>query len=207
MSNVRLHPGSQVRAAGRRSLRMIMAGLIAGTAISLLAPAANADAPAASPAAAQFEVEFLEMMIDHHQMALHMSDLCLERAVSEDLVALCGRIAGSQAAEIEHMQGWLLDWYGIEHEPMMDDPAHHEQTMELEMLSGEEFEIAFLEMMSEHHAMAVEDGTECLRRAEHRQLRSLCREIVVTQLREIAQMERWLCQWYGECRFIYLRRA
>lgn len=186
---------------------MIMAGIIAGVTIGLVAPAASADAPAARPAAAQFEVEFLEMMIDHHQMALHMSDLCLERAVSEDLVALCGRIAGSQAAEIEQMQGWLLDWYGITHEPMMDDPVHHEQMMELEMLSGEEFEIAFLQMMSEHHSMAVEDGTECLRRAEHRELLGLCGEIVVTQLQEIAQMESWLCRWYGDCRFTYLRRA
>ena len=208
LSNARQHPRSQAPRARRGSLRMIVAGLIAGAAIGLVAPAANADARAASPAAAQFEVEFLEMMIDHHQMALHMSDLCLERAVSEDLVALCGRIAESQAAEIEQMQGWLIDWYGIEHEPMMDDPRHHEQMMELEMLSGsEEFEIAFLQMMSEHHAMAVEDGTECLRRAEHRDLRSLCRQIVVTQLREIAQMERWLCRWYGDCRFTYLRRA
>lgn len=207
MSNARQHPGSQVRVAGRRSLHMIVAGLIAGAAIGLVAPAANADVPAASPAAAQFEVEFLEMMIDHHQMALHMSNLCLERAVSDDLVALCGQITGSQAAEIEQMQSWLLDWYGIEHEPMMDDPAHHEQMMELEMLSGEEFEIAFLQMMSEHHAMAVEEGTECLRRAEHRELRSLCGQIVVTQLREIAQMEGWLCRWYGDCRFTYLRRA
>lgn len=201
------HPQANIRPPGKRSLRMIVSALIAGAAIFLVAPAANADAPAASPAAAQFEVEFLEMMIDHHQMALHMSDLCLERAVSEDLVALCGRIAGSQAAEIEQMQGWLLDWYGIEHEPMMNDPAHHEQMMHLEMLSGEEFEIAFLQMMSEHHAMAVEDGTECMRRAEHRELRGLCRQIVVTQLREIALMERWLCRWYSDCRFTYLRRA
>ena len=202
-----LHPQANIRPLRMRSLGMVMSALIAGAATLLVAPAANADAPAANPAAAQFEIEFLEMMIDHHQMALHMSDLCLDRAVNEDLVDLCGRIAGSQAAEIEEMQGWLLDWYGIEHEPMMGDPAHHEHMMHLEMLSGEEFETAFLQMMSEHHAMAVEDGTECLRSAEHRELRGLCRNIVAIQLREIAQMESWLCRWYGDCRFTYLRRV
>ncbi len=55
-----------------------------------------------------------------------------------------------------------------------------------------EFEIAFLTMMSEHHAMAVAEGRDCLRAAEHRELRSLCRNIVSTQLREIAQLESWL---------------
>jgi len=97
--------------------------------------------------------------------------------------------------------------YGIEHEPMMDDPVHHEQMMELGTLSGAEFEIAFLTMMSEHHAMAVDEGRDCLRAAEHRELRSLCGNIVSTQLREIAQMESWLCRWYGDCRFTFLRAA
>lgn len=202
------HPSRRtIRRSRRRSPLMLVSALIAGSAIFLVAPGASAAAPASSPAAAEFEVEFLEMMMDHHQMALHMADLCLEKAVNEDLVALCGTIAESQAEEIERMQGWLLDWYGIEREPMMDDPAHQERMMELEMLSGEEFEMAFLQMMSEHHAMAVGEATECLRRAEHRELRGLCRQIVVTQLREIAQMERWLCRWYGDCRFTSLRRA
>lgn len=195
------------RAPRTRSPLMILSALIAGSVLFLVAPPANADAPATSPAAAEFEVEFLEMMIDHHQMALYMSDLCLVKAVHEDLAALCDRIAESQAAEIEEMQGWLRDWYGIDHEPAMDDPAHHDQMMHLEMLSGEEFEIAFLEMMSEHHAMAVEEGIQCVGRAEHRELRTLCREIVAAQVREIALMERWLCRWYGDCRFNYLRRA
>ncbi len=70
-----------------------------------------------------------------------------------------------------------------------------------------EFEIAFLTMMSEHHAMAVTEGRDCLRRAEHSELRSLCGDIVSTQLREIAQMESWLCLWYGDCRFTFLRAA
>ena len=175
--------------------------------VLLLAPPASADSPASDPDAAAFEVEFLEMMIDHHQMAVHMSMTCLDKAVHSELRRLCERIMESQAEEISLMQEWLLDWYGIEHEPQMDDPVHHEQMMELEELSGSEFEIAFLQMMSEHHAMAVEDGRECLSSAEHRELLRLCRSIVLTQLREIRQMEMWLCRWYGDCRFAFLRSA
>ena len=171
----------------------------------LLAPPATADAPATRPGAAAFEVGFLEMMIDHHQMALHMSETCLDKAVHNELLSLCESIMGSQAEEITLMQAWLSEWYGIEHEPMMDDPVHHAQMMELAELSGSEFEIAFLQMMSEHHAMAVRDARQCLSRAEHRELLGLCRDIVVTQLQEIAQMEMWLCLWYGDCRFTFLR--
>lgn len=79
--------------------------------------------------------------------------------------------------------------------------------MQLEELSDGEYEIAFLQMMSELHAMAVEEGQECLSTAEHRELLRLCRSIVLTQLREICEMEVWLCRWYGDCSFAFLRSA
>jgi uncharacterized protein (DUF305 family) len=185
----------------------ILSTIAAVLSAVLLAPAAGAAAPASDPEAASFEVEFLTGMIDHHQMALHMSELCLQKAERAEVLDLCGTIQSTQGAEIAEMQGWLVDWYGIQHEPMMDDPAHHAQMMELEGLSGADFEMAFLNMMSEHHAMAVEDGRACLGGAGHRELRALCRDIVVTQLREIARMESWRCRWYGDCAFAYLRSS
>lgn len=56
-------------------------------------------------------------------------------------------------------------------------------------------------MMVEHHAMAVVEGMECLRQASHHELRALCANIVSSQIREIVQMQVWLCLWYGECDF------
>lgn len=167
----------------------------------VVAPPASADAPAADPDAEAFEVEFLEMMIDHHQMAVHMSEMCLEKAVHEELLKLCESIMTTQAAEIAQMQAWLADWYGIEHEPSMGDPAHHHHMGHLATLSGAAFEKAFLEMMVEHHAMAVVDGTECLREAAHPELWRLCSSIVQSQMREIVRMQLWLCRWYGDCDF------
>jgi uncharacterized protein (DUF305 family) len=190
---------------GRRRLWLPAVAVALGAL--LLAPPATADAPASDPDAAAFEVEFLEMMIDHHQMAVHMSMTCLDKAVNTELGRLCGKIMESQAEEISLMREWLMDWYGIDHEPSMDDPMHHEQMMQLEELSGSEYEIAFLQMMSEHHAMAVVDGQECQSSAEHHELVRLCRSIVLTQRREIRQMEMWLCRWYGDCSFAYFRSA
>lgn len=194
--------GPGLRRAGRRHRRAAGAAALLCVLLGLLLPTpASADAPAANDETAAFEVQFLTMMIDHHQMALHMSELCLERAVHDELVGLCEQIASSQSAEIETMQGWLAEWYGIDHEPSMDDPAHHGQMEHLATLSGEEFEQAFLEMMIEHHAMAVVEALECLGDAGHRELRGLCAGIVGSQLREIVRMQVWLCRWYGHCDF------
>jgi uncharacterized protein (DUF305 family) len=190
------------RSGRARAARQILAALVvAAIALFLTSPPAAADEPAEDPDAATFEVEFLEEMINHHAMGVHMAEMCLDKAVHRPLLNLCEDIISAQAAEIELMQEWLADWYGIDHEPVMHDPVHHAQMMELEMLSGEEFEAAFLRMMAEHHVMAVDDSTACLDQAEHRELQSLCSSIIRSQAREIFRMEVWLCAWFGACDF------
>jgi uncharacterized protein (DUF305 family) len=54
-------------------------------------------------------------MIDHHQMAVTMSEKLLKEAEHEELKELCENIITSQRGEIEQMESWLKDWYGIEH--------------------------------------------------------------------------------------------
>jgi uncharacterized protein (DUF305 family) len=191
--------GSSGVSAVRRMVTV--AAVLSGLFGLVPAPPARADAPAANPAAGAFEVEFMTMMMNHHLMAVHMGEMCLDKAVHPELLRLCEDIVATQAAEIEQMQGWLAEWYGVDHEAVMDDPAHHQQMEDLAALDGPAFEVAFLDMMVEHHAMAVVDGIQCLRQAQHAELRSLCRRIIASQLREVVQMQAWLCLWYRECDF------
>ena len=106
-----------------------------------------------------------------------------------------GRASGMTFAE---MQAWLQDWYGVSYEPVMK-PGDEKMMERLVALSGAEFEIAFMEMMIKHHEKAIREGRHCLDKAYHAELRELCENIIATQSAEIAQMETWLCQWYGEC--------
>ncbi len=179
---------------------MLSTVLVAFLAVALAPPAA-ANAPASDRRAARFEVAFMREMIDHHQMGVHMAHPCIEKAVHSDLRRLCRSIARVQAAEIKQMQKWLRDWYRADHEPSMDHAGHHRDMQTLERLTGAKFEVAFLEMMIEHHLPAVEEGLECLEEAEHAQLKRLCQSIVTSQVREINQMQVWLCTWYRICEF------
>jgi uncharacterized protein (DUF305 family) len=163
-----------------------------------LAGVTIASAPASDPSAANFEVRFMTGMIDHHQMAVMTSTICVDKAVNEELRTLCQSIIASQSAEIDMMQSWLEQWYGMSYEPMMK-PGGERTVERLSALSGGEFEIAFMEMMIKHHAKAVTEGRRCLNKAAHTELRSLCENIIETQSAEIAMMEAWLCQWYGRC--------
>ena len=147
---------------------------------------------------ARFEIDFMQDMIDHHAMAVEMAEICLTKAVHEELRAMCENIIAAQSAEIERMQTWLGDWYGISYEPRMSR-GDERMLDRLASLSGAEFEIEFMQMMIEHHERAIREAEACLQRAAHRQLRRLCENIIETQSAEIEQLQTWLCEWYQIC--------
>ena len=155
--------------------------------------------PAPTNAARQFEIDFLQDMIDHHAMAVMMAELCVEKGVRPELASLCEQIQAAQSQEIVQMQAWLQDWYGITHEPEMM-PGAMKMMERMASLDVASFEVEFMEMMIRHHRKAVVEGEMCIRRAYHEELRELCEAIVEAQTAEIALMQSWLCQWYGRCR-------
>lgn len=157
---------------------------------------ARADFPAPREQTAAFEVEFMSGMVDHHTMAIEMADLCVRRATHEPLVELCREIIESQREEVNSMRAWLKRWYRVSHEPTVD-PADMSMLAELAALSGPEFEVAFMQMMIEHHRKAILDATECVDEAYHDELDSVCHNIIGTQKKEIRLMGRWLRKWYG----------
>lgn len=156
----------------------------------------SAEEPADGDAAA-FEVEFMAMMIDHHNMANEMAAICQEEAENADLNARCDQIITDQTNEIEDMQSWLDAWYDETHEPEMT-AEDEDMLAELEALSGGAFEVQFMQMMVEHHTMAIERATECEAEAQHEDLLDLCANIIATQSTEITQLEQWLCDRYDE---------
>jgi uncharacterized protein (DUF305 family) len=168
-------------------------------AVSKSSSDATADEPAPHPQQRRFEIRFLEDMIDHHHMAVMMAEMCMEKELPHlELTEMCESIATAQMAEIEQMHAWLEAWYGREHGPEMTRPM--ERDMEaLAELDGEEFEIEFMQMMIKHHKQAVRAGRQCVRRADHEDLITLCQDIVESQSAEIEQMESWLCEWYEIC--------
>jgi len=186
-------------------VRVSLGVLLLGFTMTAVARAHEGHKPAAKTAAAtqsaaeKFEISFMEGMIDHHAMAVEMARVCSTRATHTELRTMCEEMKTTQLQEIATMQGWLQSWYGVTHQPQMK-PGEMRQIDRLRALSGREFEIAFLEMMIQHHRKAVQSSDQCLKRATHSELRQLCQTMHDMQQSEIAQMTTWLCQWYQKCR-------
>lgn len=145
----------------------------------------------------RFESRFLERMIGHHQMAVDMSETCVQKATHEELGDLCQKIVADQEEEIATMRSWLAEWYGVQaYEPEMTTEGEQEME-ELASLDGAEFEAEFLEKMTRHHEQAVSEGSTCVLLAEHEELGGLCEQMVEAQTGEIDLMQTWQRQWFG----------
>lgn len=91
---------------------------------------ALADAPTEGRAG-RAEVRFMQGMIDHHQMAIDMANHCLTRASTDEVREICAAVIAAQTPEIEMMQGWLAEWYGVSYTPMSmlgSDHSEHDAT-------------------------------------------------------------------------------
>ncbi|MDO8656892.1 MAG: DUF305 domain-containing protein [Nanoarchaeota archaeon] len=63
--------------------------------------------------------------------------------------------------------------------------------------TGDEFDKSFLAQMIVHHQGAVQMAEAALQNAKHDELKSMSRDIISAQNREISQMKGWQDSWYG----------
>ena len=66
---------------------------------------------------------------------------------------------------------------------------------QLEGLTGDEFDKAFVEMMIAHHEGAVDMAELIPSRAKHDEVKTLGEAIIAAQTKEIAEMKQWQNDW------------
>ena len=62
-------------------------------------------------AAPEFDKEFIEQMIPHHEMGVMMASMVLARSDRPEIEGLARAIIATQTAEVEQMREWYRDWY------------------------------------------------------------------------------------------------
>lgn len=186
---------------GRKNLRSA-AFASAAIALALAMPSlSQASGPAPNRFDQRFEINFMKGgMIDHHQMAAEMSAVCLSKQVRPQLKALCASINKSQKEEIQTMQDWLLDWYGIQYAPILSS-ADQQMLANVSALDGDQFSMMFMENMIIHHWGAVINAGPAVDRSWHDDLDHLAQKIIKSQTAEIKLMQHWLCEWHHVCGF------
>ena len=148
------------------------------------------------------DTTFAQMMIIHHEGAIEMSQLAIERAESPEVVALAERIAEAQGPEIEEMTAWLSAWGedvspgghgGMDMGGMdMNGMSQEEMMTQLDGLTGAEVDQAFLEAMIAHHEGAIGMSEQQLAEGQNPDALMLAEKIIADQQTEITEMQEML---------------
>jgi uncharacterized protein (DUF305 family) len=180
----------------RRTRPPIVSILLVGAAVSLAAcghsggmaghqtgGAGHGGTPAPSAGAAgaaEYDQGFIDAMVPHHQAAIEMAKVALEKAEHPELRQLAAAIVNDQDAEIAKMKGWRKAWYGSDAIPagMGGHQMGGMDTDPQQLARAQPFDKAFIDAMIPHHQSAIDMATEAQTKATHPEIKQLAAEII-----------------------------
>ncbi len=144
--------------------------------------------------------QFIEQMIPHHESAIAMAKLALQKTKHDEIKTLANNIITSQTAEINTMKQWYKDWYGtdtptVSANHMWGGSMMSSQTSTNELSTASDFDEAFLSQMIEHHQMAVMMANMLSISTNRSEMKKLGNDIIAAQNKEIGDMQTWQRQW------------
>ena len=205
--------------AGGRRLRTALLAVI-GVGLLLLGGglgfALGSERP---PASDSVDAGFARDMSAHHLQAVEMASLARDGSDDPEIRGLAFDIEGTQLNQVGRMQGWLALWglpvTGGERMAWMGDGGHaghdmgamgmtpgglmpgmatDEELAQLRTLSGEEFDVLFLQLMMRHHQGGYDMAVHAVENAEEPAVRTLARTVVDSQSAEVALMTDMLAE-------------
>lgn len=145
---------------------------------------------------------FIVQMIPHHEGAIEMAKVALERSKRPEVLSLANGIIEAQQKEINDMSAWYQSWFGSAPPEggmgMMHMGGMEGDTAVLASISETDFDREFLDQMIPHHEMAIMMAQMLQSTTERGEMKTLADNIITSQAREIEMMRGWLKSWYGQ---------
>lgn len=144
---------------------------------------------------------FIVQMIPHHEGAIDMARLALQKSSRPEIQSLANGIIEAQENEITDMRSWYEEWYGSAPPEggagMMHMGGMTGDVTVLEGIADDAFDREFIEQMIPHHEMAIMMAQMLRASTVRPEMQQLADNIITSQSREIAMMRSWLSSWYG----------
>jgi uncharacterized protein (DUF305 family) len=181
-----------------------LAGILIGWTMNGINQAQNTSNPSVSVGTmltnptASLEKYFLEQMIPHHQGAIDMATIALQKSETDEVRGLSEAIIASQQAEIDQMIAWLKDWHNVNYGASQAGMDHsmHSTSGDLTALNrAKNFDTEFVRQMIPHHESAVIMAQMLLAGNPRPELKALAENIISAQQIEINDMKSWLARW------------
>lgn len=169
-----------------------------------------------SAMAMEFDLLYIDMMIPHHASVVALAQVALSELTDPRLRAMAENIIASQTSEQEELRSYREQWYGsaesmpMDHAMMMALMPHANDDMMSQMgilmdsdllvaafCSAEDPDLAFIDLVIPHHAMAIVASEEARTRATHTEIIDFAQMVIADQQREIDDLMAVRMERYG----------
>ena len=146
-----------------------------------------------------FDIDFANMMIMHHQAAIDMSEVEIAKGTDAQIRTMAQNIITAQKAEIEQMQQFVNN-YKMPEAKTKTAEMHHEmdETMKAMMDKMHNMQMTgntdkdFVMMMIPHHESAVKMAENELMHGKQLELKKMAQQMITDQNKEITDLSAWL---------------
>lgn len=154
-----------------------------------------------------FDRQFIDMMVPHHEQGMMMANMAEARAEHAELKTMARKMIDEQQRDVGEMKAMRKQWFTSDATPPMDKmpmlpgmeghPHLDVGTMHTQLEAAKPFDKAFLDMMIDHHEMAIHASQLDDQKGTHPELKQLARKMADQQRREVDEMRSLRTQWYG----------
>lgn len=201
-------PRENMFAHHRTSLYRVVFLLLAVVAAGALVACGSDEEDSSGAAQAETDKAFLTGMVAHHRSAIEMAEIAQKRGEDPYIKGLAGDILSTQDPEIVRMVEIYQRLFDGDLKP---DPGAHDglglsaqeagmthspETTKM-LRSADPFDRAFVDEMVPHHRGAVKMAKVALKSTRDADLRELAEGIIMTQEREITEMNDFRMKKFG----------
>ena len=148
-----------------------------------------------------FDLDFANMMVIHHQAAIDMSEVEIAKGKDEGMITMAKNIITAQKAEIEQIQRFVKN-YKMPEKKMESGEMHNELGTTMKAMMDEmngmqmtgNVDKNFAMMMIPHHESAVTMAEEEIGHGKQLELKKLAQKIIADQNKEINEFKAWLSE-------------
>lgn len=147
-----------------------------------------------APVVIENDVEFIDAMVPHHEMAVMMADMELAKGSDAHVKEMAQTMKDAQTTEIAELMATRKRLTGSDQVPEMHDP-HMDEDMDAMMAAqGAALDRMFLEHMVPHHAGAIQMAHNALPNLKEANLKAIAGMIIESQSEEIGMIHDMLME-------------
>ena len=203
------HPPTSGRSGGGPRGRLAMVAVVVLAAVAGYAGRDLVDPGGSTPDASSVDVGFLRDMADHHDQAVRLALLELDRGTSPALKGMALDTVALQRHELGLMEARLVDWgHGRGDLPRqamrwmgmptpvdrMPGMANAADIASLAAAEGVDVDRQFVRLMTAHHVGGLHMAEQAAQHARTAAVRELAERIAKTQRLEVVELDRAAAQ-------------